>query len=112
MRRENYNIKEFKNGNLVIKFAPDEMEKLNAGRVSEIELLSWALDSLDCYIIGEEFCLSNYDMGCQVYNLQLDRLYIVSFTDIETKLKQGKSLKLYAYKPDSYDRELLAEEGY
>lgn len=40
MLREDTNIKEFKNGNISIRFNPDNMPGLNEKRFSVIELLS------------------------------------------------------------------------
>lgn len=100
-------IKEFNNGNLSIKFDLDYIKE--NPRVSQIELVSWLLDSLDSYIIGEEFCLSNYDMGCQVYNCYSDLVYIMSFTELDKAYYNGSTLKLYARTPDTDDRETINE---
>lgn len=111
MRRENYtnhgHIKEFKNGNINVTFSRDAINKIfeNGGHLSDIEILSWLLDSIDCDFIGDEFCLSNFDMGTMIYNCYSDLIYIISFSDIDNILKQGKTLKLYAKTPDDDDRE-------
>lgn len=104
--------KEFNNGNINIKLNRDTLAEIATGRTSDIENISWLLESIDTYFIGEEFCLSNCDMGAELYNCRIDRVYIISFTDIENVLKSGKTLKLYASIPTDTDRETLSEEGY
>lgn len=113
MNRESYNnigiIKEFNNGNINLKFYPDSIETMNgAGGYDQIEALSWLLDSLDCYLVGEGFCLSNFDMGVLIYNAYIDKCYILSFADVDEKMMQGQTLKLYAFEPSEDDREEIA----
>lgn len=103
-------IKEFKSGNLNIKLNPETLKEIESGKTSDIENISWLLDTLDCYFVGEEFSLSNFDMGANIYNCHSDVIYIISFSDIETKLKAGKTLKLYGRKPDKDDREIIEKE--
>ena len=96
-------IKEFKNGNMNIHFDIQDVYKDE----SDIVNLLWLIDSHDTYNIGDEYCLSNYDMGMTLYNCRIDRVYIVSFTELAESFKTGKTLKLYARIPDKYDRELI-----
>ena len=103
-------VKEFENNNINIKLSDSIIKDINAGHVSSIEALSWLLDSLDISFIGEEFCLSNYDMGATLYNCHSDRMYIIAFSDIDNVLMGGKSLKLFARVPDNDDREILERE--
>lgn len=107
MLREHINIKEFKNGNINLRFDRDLQE--NASR-DELLTLSSLLDEIDCYFIGEMYCLSNYETGHSVYNAYSDLVYIFPWTALE-ELKQGKTVKLYARKPDEADREILKTEG-
>lgn len=100
MLRENDCIKEFKNGNLHIKYSADH---------NEWETLSGILEWLDCYFVGEEFCLGNYDMGRMIYNVYSDLVYVFRFGDIE-KLEEGKTLILYGRKPDDEEREEIEKE--
>lgn len=109
--RQNENIKEFKNGNINIKFNKDTLEDLKAGHVSIIEVLSYTLDSLDCYLIGEEFCLSNYDTGVLVYNAYSDKCYILSFGDVYNKLSEGQTIKLFSFDPTEDERQKINEWG-
>lgn len=112
MKRVHENIKEFNNGNLSIRFPVEYREKLKSGVVSAIEVISWVLDELDCYFIGEEFCLGNYAMGAMIYNCYSDLVYIINFNDIEETLAPGRWLRLYARKPTTYDRETIENSGF
>ena len=112
MKRVHENIKEFQNGNLSIRFPVEYREKLKSGIVCPIEVLSCTLDELDCYFIGEEFCLGNYAMGAMIYNCYSDLVYIINFNDIEETLAVGRWLRLYARKPTTYDRETIENSGF
>ena len=97
----------FKNGNINIKWFNENIEDCKKGKFSDIELLSFSLENVDCYIIGEQFCLSNYAMGCLIYNAYMDCIYILNFNDLDILL-QGKTLKLYAnFNIDDETRELI-----
>lgn len=109
MKREHDNIKEFKNGNLSIRFPAEYREKLKKNIVSAIEVLSWTLDELDCYFVGEEFCLGNDAMGAMIYNYYSDLVYIINFNDIENVLAAGHWLRLVARTPDEEDRKIINE---
>lgn len=109
MKRVHENIKEFNNGNLSIRFPVEYREKLKSGVVSAIEVISYVLDELDCYFVGDEFCLSNYAMGAMIYNCYSDLVYIINFNDIEEILAAGRWLRLYARKPTTDDREIINE---
>ena len=109
MKRIHENIKEFQNGNLLIRFPVEYREKLKSGVVSAIEVLTWTLDELDCYFVGEEFCLGNDAIGIMIYNCYSDLVYIINFNDIEKVLAAGRWLRLYARIPDEDDREIISE---
>lgn len=96
----------FKNGNINIKFFDETIDDIKSNRFSDIECLSFALDDVDCYFYGEQFCISNYAMGTMIYNAYSDKVYILNFSDID-RLLQGKTLKLYARKPDTEEREQI-----
>ncbi len=96
----------FKNGNINIRFSQETIDDIKSNRFSDIECLSYALEDVDCYFYGEQFCLSNYAMGIMIYNFYSDKVYLLNFADTD-KLLQGKTLKLYARKPDEYDREQI-----
>ena len=96
-------IKEFKNGNMNIHFDIQDVYYF----LSVIVNLLWFIVSHDTYNIGDEYCLSNYDMGMTLYNVRTDKIFIVSFSELSESFKTGKTLKLYARIPDEYDRELI-----
>ena len=103
MYRKNDCICEFKNGNINIKLDQYTLEKASRdfyGVLAEI------LDSLDCYFVGDFYCLGNDCGAIDIYNLHSDFIY--RFTDRkESSLKAGKSIKIYACKPDQLDREQI-----
>lgn len=104
--RRNDNIIELANNDLVIEYDADTIrDAANDEMLTFSEVLFW----LDTNIIGEEFCLSNFDMGIQLYNCYSDKCYIVSFTDLE-RIKAGEKVTLFAYDPGEDDREAIERE--
>lgn len=103
--RSNYTdmgyIKEFNNHNINLRITNEQTN------ISDIEKLSFLLDSLDCYIVGDEFCISNYDMGIMIYNAHSNKCYIMAFSEIEKA--QEKTIKLYAFDPSREDKEVINE---
>ena len=95
-------IKEFNNGNINVKFDLLADARRNC---SDIEILNWLFDSVDCYLIGDQFCLSNYDCGVTVYNSYSDLCYVLSFSALDRAFKTGATMKLYAHKPETWERE-------
>ena len=95
--------KEFKNGNISIHYDADTIEQAKS---DEILTISSILDGIDCYFVGDTFCLNNYETGHLVYNTYSDLVYIFAWSLLED-LKQGKTIKLYARKPDEDDREVI-----
>lgn len=112
MLRENYNndgiVKEYKNGNITIKYYE---EGIKESKKDSVLIIGCLLEMLDCYFVGETYCLSNYATGHSVYNCYSDKMYIFAWNDIE-KLEAGKTIRLYARKIDETDKEILKEEGY
>lgn len=110
MKRVHENIREFQNGNINFRFTPEQIAELKTGKISAVEVISWILDEIDCYFIGEQYYLSNYTTGATIYNAYSDLCYIIDFSDVETVLMSGRYLKLYARKPDENDRETIERE--
>jgi hypothetical protein len=107
MRRKTNCCKEYKNGNITIKYDSDTIQESKRDSVLTIsDVLSW----LDCCFIGETYCLSNYETGHTVYNLYSDLIYIFPWRYLED-LENGKTVRLYARRPDSADRDIIKEEG-
>lgn len=112
MRRHEY-IREFENGNINFRLSTELLEQIKEGKISQIEAIGWTLDELDCYLVGEEYCIGNaLGMAVDVYNAHSDYCYMLVFKDIEEVLMAGKTLKLYAREPDETDRERLREDGW
>ena len=111
MLRENYNndgiIKEYKNGNITVKYYSEGIQE---SKRDSLLTLSSLLDMIDCYFIGETYCLGNYETGHTVYNAYSDLVYVFAWSEVET-LEAGKAVKLFARKPDKTDRELIEMEG-
>lgn len=112
MLRENYNndgiIKEYKNGNIIIKYYKEGIQE---SKRDSLLILSSLLDMIDCYFIGETYCLDNYATGCTIYNAYSDLVYVFAWSEIEA-LETGKAVKLFARKPDETDKEILEKEGF
>lgn len=105
--RENTGIKELGNNNLVIEYDSDTMEE---ARKDEMLTFSEVIGGLDTYIVGEPFCISNFDMGILLYNSYSDRCYIISYSELE-RIKAGEKVELTAIAPTEEDRETIAAEG-
>ena len=108
MLRSSHGCKEYKNGNLTIKFDADDLE---AAQKDDVLILSDMLSWVDCYFIGETYCLSNYTIGHTIYNSYSDLCYVFDWNLLEA-LKAGEMVRLYARRPDEADREILESEGY
>lgn len=107
MLRTTDHCKEYKNGNIIIKYDRDMIAE---SKRDSLLTLSSVLDEIDCYFIGETFCLSNYETGHTVYNVYSDLVYVFAWSELEA-LEAGKAVKLFARKPDETDRELIEMEG-
>ena len=106
LRTTNY-CKEYKNGNIIIKYDRDTIAE---SKRDSLLTLSSVLDEIDCSFIGETYCLNNYETGHTVYNAYSDLVYIFAWSELEA-LEAGKAVKLFARKPDETDRELIEMEG-
>ena len=104
--RKNDNIVELVNNDLVIEYDADTIQ---AAANDEMLTFSDVLFWMGVDIIGDEFCLSNYEMGIQLYSGYSDKCYIVSYTDLE-RIKAGEKVVLSAYEPDEDDREAIERE--
>lgn len=105
-------VDRFENGDMNFKI-DSEMSDLdfeNENLNNEIfeAFINSAYDN-DCEIWGDEFCLSNYEMGMCLYSFYFDKKYIISFSDIDD-LKNGKTLELMACELDESDREQWKED--
>lgn len=65
------------------------------------------LDMSDMCLISETWeSLSNFNAGVTLYNIRLDKIYIVADFEIAA-LRDGKMIILKGFKPDQYDREII-----
>lgn len=84
-------IKEFKNGNFNVQLEP------NYDTTADSQHLIVALcNSTECdfELLSEEYCLGNSEIGQDLYNNKLDKLYVVTGSMLQD-FRQGKSVKLY-----------------
>ena len=105
MKNFYYEGQRFKNGNLNIRFSPDEIADIKAGKYSQIELSSRKLEGFDTYFIDE-----NYTIGYTLYSYYADKVFVLDFSDIASVLMTGDTLKLYAAEPTPEDREQIESE--
>lgn len=97
----------FKNGNINVRFFQENIDDLKTGKFSEIELLSFALENVDTYFIGEPYCIGNYECAMLLYNVYNDCIYELRSGELD-KLVEGKTLKLIAnFHIDDETRELI-----
>lgn len=107
MLRQTHHCTEYKNGNITIRYGADTIADAKKDPILVLsEVISW----IDCYFIGETYCLSNYETGHTIYNAYSDLVYVFPWRALED-LEAGKTVRLYARKPDETDREIIAGEG-
>ena len=108
LRQQNYYgiAKEYKNHNITLKIPKNELADFMKDDILFIQAM---LGDIDCDFIGETFCLNNFETGHTVYNSYSDMIYTFPWRYIDD-LKKGKTVRLYASKPDEWDRELLERE--
>lgn len=100
-------IKEFKHGNIHIKYESDEIIPAESDSVL-VNVLN-ELDMCDTYMISEYwYSLSNYHCDIDLYNLRIDRIYTITSIDVEN-LEAGKMIVLAARKPDKWERITINE---
>ena len=90
-------VKRFKNGNFNVK-----MEESDFNRESTLVNLIWALQEKDCNIFGEEYCMDNTEMAIDMYCYYTDMIVRIPYR-VLNDLESGKTVKLYAHKPNEYE---------
>lgn len=70
--------------------APEQRETL-------LVLLLWAME--DCALMGEEYCLSNYEMAADVYDYYSGKVIRLPYSQVD-KLAEGKPITFYARDPE------------
>ena len=92
--------------------APEQRETL-------LVLLLWAME--DCALMGEEYCLSNYEMAADVYDYYSGKVIRLPYSQVN-KLSEGKPITFYARDPeynigdwveigDCIPYEIISQEG-
>lgn len=100
-------IKEFKNGNFHVKYDNDDVIPTSLDSCLVDMMLN--LDMSDMYMISETWeSLNNFNAGVTVYNVRLNKLYIIADYNIAA-LRAGKMIILKGFKPDKYDMEIINE---
>ena len=99
-------FKRFKNGNFNLKLNQDEITE-NPDRAMEMILYNLMDNGLQ--LIGSEFCLNDFEMGCYLYDEFFDKGYIFKFNDIQ-KAIDGKTIKFIARNINEDDRMEIKEE--
>ena len=99
----------YKINNLDVQFSQDEIDEINDGRYTPLEMLESIIEWSDCYLVGEIFCISNYECGVDIYNTNRDVLYTLMMSDIDRVLLKGRTLKLHAREVDEYERQTLID---
>lgn len=104
--RKNDNIMELDNNDLVIQYDADTIKEAEKDEMLTFsDVLFW----MDTDIIGDAFCLSNYEMGIMLYNGYSDKYYTCSYTDLE-RITAGEKVTISAYEPREDDREAIKKE--
>lgn len=98
-------IKTFKNNNLHIKFNKEDIKDFEKSNLSEFEFIFY---NLDLCPIGEEYCISNYNMAIDVSYDGGWNFYRFNYNCIEKLF----DCKMVILKPHSekYYNEFLKEE--
>ena len=108
MRRENNGVgftSIEEDGVITIEYDADGIEMANK---DEIYMFFNSVEMLDCYLVGEQYCMSNYDMAFDMYNNYTDLIYQVPFSKLE-ELKQGEKIELWGHTPDDVEREMIVK---
>lgn len=58
-------------------------------RESLLVLLIWAMD--DCQLMGDEYCLSNFDMAVDLYDYYTGKIIRLPYSEVD-RLQQGETV--------------------
>jgi len=92
-------VKRFKNGNFNVKIDGHE-----SPHESTLVNLIWALGDYDCQLFGDEYCISNFEMGVDMYCYYNGMIVSIPYR-VLNDLEDGKTVKLYAHNPDEWEIE-------
>lgn len=83
------------NGDYLVQAEPEDLAPEQ--RETLLVLLLWALE--DCALMGEEYCLSNYEMVVDVYDYYTGKVIRLPYSQVD-KLAEGKPITFYARDPE------------
>ena len=83
------------NGNWKLRAEPDDLAPTQ--RESLLTLVVWAME--DCSIVGEEYCLSNFDMAVDLFDYYTGKFVRLIYSEID-KLADGLSVICRAREPE------------
>lgn len=112
-KKVNDEVKQFHNGNISIKFNKETIDVCNNNEhkyLKALEEISYIINNIDCYYIGDEYSCGNYDVGISIYNVNTGLIYRFVITYCVNELLDGKTLKLYGSLPDEDDLTMIKEE--
>lgn len=97
-------VREYKNGNITLKYnCNTENIDIMDCIVDIINTVDW----IDTYDISGLTYYGNDCMAMTLYNIRLDKTYLLNTWIIATKLLKGYTIRLYARTPDASDKELI-----
>ena len=102
-------FKRFKNGNFNLKLNQDEITEARENPDRTMEIILYNLMDNGLQLIGSEFFLNDFEMGCYLYDEFFDKGYIFKFNDIQ-KAIDGKAIKFYSRNISEDDRIEIEEE--
>ena len=77
----------------------EKIEEVNRSLEGELIHLLWELEDNDCSIHGEEYCVSNYESGIDVYNHYDGLIYGIHYNQLKDLMK-GLEITLHGRDPD------------
>lgn len=101
-------VKIFKNNNLHIKLSKNDLEEFKKSNLSDIEFIFYNLDFCP---IGEEYCISNYEMAVDVAFNGGWNFYRFNYSFID-ELLNGKTVILKPHTKQYYNEFLKKEWEY
>lgn len=82
------------NGNWELRAEPEDLASTRCE--SLLTLVIWAME--DCALMGEEYCLSNYEMAADVYDYYTGKVIRLPYSQVD-KLAEGP-VTFYARDPE------------
>ena len=75
---------------------------------SEVSVFARLLSEMeDCVIMGEEYCLSNFDMAVDLYDYYTGKVVHLPYSEMD-KLRAGETVTFYAREPEYHKGDLVS----